>query len=347
MGRVIVSMGVAFLLGGCFMTGFDENANSLVEGDLDGGGHSHGDGDGDGDVGDGDVGDGDVGDGDGDAVVDAAVGDGDGDDSDASVGDGDGDGDGDACDDSGSDCTECAAPGIFCIGDLEVRCSEALEATTRTCGTDDNVCVVAECKEGTGCGVRPVEGDLPCGGDLFCNAPGTCANGSCVHGDAIVDCSELDGPCSVGTCNETKDKCEAKPANPGEDCGDGASCESGVCRATQCEGYCSLSCAQGARNCQAVCEGAVECDVTCGASASCAIDCAATEGGCTANCEPGSQCHVTCGPQQSCTVDCMDESGCLLQCGDQGLECGFTDCPDPIDCGGGLLACGRICPPLP
>jgi hypothetical protein len=344
MNRVILLSVFVLLSSGCFMTGFDANANSLTDDDLDGQG-----GDGDGDrAGDGD-GDGDRsgdGDGDGDAVGD---GDGDGD----AVGDGDGDGDLDGgtgdgdCAASGGVCPECSEVGIRCMGDIEVTCSEALRASTRSCQGGDNECTVTRCIDGVGCQTKPVEGDVSCGHGRFCNAPGVCVAGSCVLG-AELDCTAIAGPCTRGVCNEDKDRCEPQPANGGVICGTGAVCDSGVCKADQCEGACSLSCDEGARNCQAACGGALDCDVTCAGRASCAIDCSQAEASCGVACATGSQCHVKCGAQQSCVVDCADGAGCLLDCGDAGGDnCAFAACETQLACDGGLIACGRPCPPTP
>lgn len=57
-----------------------------------------------------------------------------------------------------------------------------------------------------------------------CHRPGTCDVGAgvCVFG--AVDCSSLDGECSVGVCQAATGSCVAEPINQGNACGAGPSC---------------------------------------------------------------------------------------------------------------------------
>lgn len=74
----------------------------------------------------------------------------------------------------------------------------------------------------TACEHTPV--DSLCWDGLFCNGAETCsADSGCQSGEAS-DCSNLDGPCTTGICNEELDLCEAVAANETVSCDDGLFC---------------------------------------------------------------------------------------------------------------------------
>lgn len=79
------------------------------------------------------------------------------------------------------------------------------------------------------------EEDSPCPDTLFCYTS-TCRRGRCLPAVAR-DCSEMDGPCTIGVCDETSNTCLARPKTENTPCVSGregqcvpfSSCQSGVC----------------------------------------------------------------------------------------------------------------------
>jgi hypothetical protein len=104
---------------------------------------------------------------------------------------------------------------------LAGACDEALDA-----------CVVVPSNEGGSCD----DGDA-------CTGQGKCAGGMCVPGPA-VDCSFLDGVCTVGVC-QPGIGCVGVPANDGAACNDGLFCTVGEsCLGGMCVGGAPNPCAQ-------------------------------------------------------------------------------------------------------
>src|SRR5262249_22498919 len=68
-----------------------------------------------------------------------------------------------------------------------------------------------------------------------CTLPGTCQGGNCIAG-GMVDCSFLNGTCSVGFC-DPQIGCKVMPVNDGTPCDDNLYCTiNDKCVAGQCTG---------------------------------------------------------------------------------------------------------------
>jgi hypothetical protein len=75
-----------------------------------------------------------------------------------------------------------------------------------------------------------------CPGGTACGGAATCEGGFCVR-SPVTDCSALDGPCSVGMCDDATGGCVAAPRADGAACDDGAWCTEGdTCEAGACVG---------------------------------------------------------------------------------------------------------------
>jgi len=91
-----------------------------------------------------------------------------------------------------------------------------------SCDEVNDRCVAASTNEG-----------LACDDSDLCTEGDTCLSGVCET--TPVDCSSLDDPCNIGTCNPADGSCEAVPANEGGSCDDTVfcngvdTCSSGVC----------------------------------------------------------------------------------------------------------------------
>jgi hypothetical protein len=68
-----------------------------------------------------------------------------------------------------------------------------------------------------------------------CTVGDSCSNGVCRGW--VLDCSHLNGPCSVGVCDPGQAECVVSAVAPGEDCDDGIACTAAdVCVGGICEG---------------------------------------------------------------------------------------------------------------
>jgi len=85
--------------------------------------------------------------------------------------------------------------------------------------------------------VKPIQqcsSDTQCDDGLYCNGIEKCINSTCQAGTP-VDCSSLSDQCNNGVCDETQDKCIAKPKLDGTSCNDNLfctnpdTCTAGVC----------------------------------------------------------------------------------------------------------------------
>jgi len=80
----------------------------------------------------------------------------------------------------------------------------------------------------------PVLDFTPCEDGLFCTEGDVCLAGEC-GGRIDVDCTDLNGPCVAGICDEEQDTCvaaathENEPCDDGEACRVGETCQNGVC----------------------------------------------------------------------------------------------------------------------
>lgn len=121
---------------------------------------------------------------------------------------------GSKCDD-GDQCTSgeiCA--GIACVGGKELDCSDNNECTSDACNTVTGLCAH-----------NPLEGS-PCGKDNLCSEPGTCAAGVC--SGAPKNCNDSN-PCTIDLCDPPTGLCTQSNAADGSNCGDGKSCQAGLC----------------------------------------------------------------------------------------------------------------------
>jgi len=139
--------------------------------------------------------------------------------------------DGAACDDE-----------LFCTS--EDTCIEgACRGSARDCSAAGDQCNKGVCnEESDDCEPRPVNDGLECDDDLFCTTQDACKDGACTG--LPRDCSDAVDQCNRGACDETLDRCEAKPVDDGIACDDGRFCTvEDVCMAGACRG--------AARNCSA------------------------------------------------------------------------------------------------
>jgi hypothetical protein len=169
---------------------------------------------------------------------------------------------------------------------------------------------------------------------------------------AAVDCSGLDGDCTLGVCNPSTGVCESQPANNGNSCDDGDpcmvndSCSGGACVGTakNCTGLDS-ECTVGVCNattgdCEAqpanegsLCDDGELCTVsdfcTAGVCAGVSVDCTGLDSGCTVG-----VCNTSSG---LCEVNAINEGqacsdGDLCSSGD---ACSNGVClGDAVDCSG-------------
>lgn len=65
--------------------------------------------------------------------------------------------------------------------------------------------------------------DADCNDGLFCNGTERCVSQVCQPGTA-VNCSQFNGQCTVGVCNEALARCVSQPSNEGGTCTDGNAC---------------------------------------------------------------------------------------------------------------------------
>ena len=130
--------------------------------------------------------------------------------------------DGSGCDD-GKQCS---------VGDV-CQAGECVGASTKPCPASAP-CMVGSCDlETDACIEVPGQDGAGCVDDDPCTLTSVCSAGTCVGGQP-VDCSFLDGICSVGSCDPQLG-CVAEPKNDGDPCEDGFfctvgdSCQGGIC----------------------------------------------------------------------------------------------------------------------
>lgn len=109
--------------------------------------------------------------------------------------------------------------------------------TPADCSALDDGCHVGTCNPANGtCSAVAVPDGTLCNDGDACTASDACAAGSC-SGAAAVDCSALDGTCSVGACNPADGTCRATPVMTGTSCDDGNLCSwSDACSMAACTG---------------------------------------------------------------------------------------------------------------
>ena len=115
------------------------------------------------------------------------------------------------CDD-GAACTltEVCKAGV-CTTQTEKFCPASDSCHVGTCDVSTDSCTETPGNDGAGC----IDADP-------CTLTGVCTSGECAPGQP-VDCSFLDGPCSVGSC-DPQVGCIVMPQNDGFPCEDGLFC---------------------------------------------------------------------------------------------------------------------------
>jgi len=218
----------------------------------------------------------------------------------------------------------CPAPGSSCQVGV---CDEALKACSSTAGNDGS----------------------PCDDKNSCTGTGVCSAGTCSAGQPI-DCSSLDGPCSVGVC-DPETGCNSVPGNEGGFCDDGQNnpCITGKCGQGACNsvaanegGSCDdkLFCTIGDHCHNAVCVGGGP--KPCAPPGGCYIascnelndTCTAVPGNNGAACDDSNVCtkSTTC-LNGSCTNGLATNNGAMC---DDGSTCtSATTCSAGV-CGGGV-----------
>ncbi|MFZ5443528.1 MAG: hypothetical protein ACOZQL_26210 [Myxococcota bacterium] len=139
----------------------------------------------------------------------------------------------------GQDCDD----GAFCTtGD---RCTAgACVGSPRSCAQLTTGCALGVCDEAAdACASQPQREGQPCDDGQRCLVGEVCRAGACQPGQPL-DCSALDAPCVVGTCDALTGACAAVPVPEGTACDDHAACTTGdVCREGVCAGT-TLDCSQ-------------------------------------------------------------------------------------------------------
>ena len=113
---------------------------------------------------------------------------------------------------------------MLCDGDCDDSDPTVAPIMTEICDGIDNDCDTL-IDENT---------DSLCDDGLFCNGAETCTAGACASGAPPV-CTDLDGACVIGACDETSDSCSAAARPDGTACTDtdlcttGDTCQSGIC----------------------------------------------------------------------------------------------------------------------
>ncbi len=127
--------------------------------------------------------------------------------------------------------------GLFCNG-VDVLVGGVCEpGVPPDCSLLADDCNDGVCNEAAdACEAQPANEGFACDDGDLCTEGDSCTSGVC--GSTPVDCSFLDDPCNLGTCDAATGLCEALPANEGGSCDDGAfcngtdTCNAGVCVST-------------------------------------------------------------------------------------------------------------------
>ena len=106
-----------------------------------------------------------------------------------------------------------------CPGACDEDTQACLPPTGDACADDGNACTDDVCDSEGAC-THPAN-DLACDDGAACTTGDVCADGVCAG--APIDCSDLDGSCQLGACDETG-ACVAQPANAGGECDDSDAC---------------------------------------------------------------------------------------------------------------------------
>lgn len=138
------------------------------------------------------------------------------------------------------ECEGCGLPGPCDDGNPCTQndtCANFLCAGTPTdCSNLDSACTAGVCNIDTGlCQAQAINPGDPCNDGDLCTQSDVCTIGVCAG--AALDCSGLDGACTVGVCNAGNGTCQAQAANNGSACSDGNLCtQNDTCSAGVCAG---------------------------------------------------------------------------------------------------------------
>ncbi|UQA57259.1 hypothetical protein [Polyangium aurulentum] len=209
--------------------------------------------------------------------------------------------------------------GLFCTVNDSCQAGKC-EGAPRPCASQDT-CHVGTCdEEQNKCVDVPGNDGAPCDDVNACTQDGTCVEGVCKDGPAL-DCSFLDGPCRVGTCDPFLG-CTTMPAGDGAACDDKQFCTVGeVCQGGQCVGGTPNPC-QGNGGCMVgLCDEAND-------------TCQLTPGNEGKACEDGSPCTAgtTCSAGLCLGGGPTNDGGSC----DDGLSCTTGEVCAAGACGGGV-----------
>jgi hypothetical protein len=125
--------------------------------------------------------------------------------------------------------------GIGCTENESCSQGACVGASTKFCPASDS-CHIAQCDPVTdACVELPGNDGAGCVDDDPCSLTAVCSGGTCVAG-MPVDCSFLNGTCSVGVC-DPQAGCVIAPVNDGTACDDGQFCTiSDTCNGGLCGG---------------------------------------------------------------------------------------------------------------
>ena len=114
-------------------------------------------------------------------------------------------------------------------------CAQGTCTGSATVCEASDICHAGVCDPLLGCINQPANDGASCDDGDPCTGNGACAAGACQKG-VPVDCSFLDGSCTVGACDAAQG-CVAVPAGNGQACDDGLFCTVGDhCQAGKCVG---------------------------------------------------------------------------------------------------------------
>ncbi|HOX47406.1 MAG TPA: clostripain-related cysteine peptidase [Myxococcota bacterium] len=182
--------------------------------------------------------------------------------------------------------------GLFCNGAESCQAGACVSAGAVDCSGLDEACRAGVCDEDArACDRVDLADGAACEDGLFCDGAEYCLAGVCQAG-APVDCSAIDGPCSLGVCDEERDRCRVQARNEGLPCPDGLVCNGQeLCGSGQCRPGTPLecpdlgiacqqnTCAEAAGGCQLE---AVADDSPCATGSPCALAESCQSGACVA-----------------------------------------------------------------
>ncbi len=141
--------------------------------------------------------------------------------------------------------------GVYCNGAEICQAGACAAPGPVDCSGLDEACRAGVCDEaGRTCQPAELEDGAPCPDGLHCNGEEYCLAGACQPA-APVDCSAIDGPCSLGVCDEAGDRCRVQARNEGLACPDGLVCNGQeVCLGGQCQPGAPVTCGDPGDACQ-------------------------------------------------------------------------------------------------